>query len=323
MKRRLPTIRQGEVVLAAISLPPHTDDTNLHKPRPAHPGSAAAAPNAAVTATSANRPGSAAGGPAPRPARPPAPRTPRRVPGRGSRTAAPSPARSYAGHQPAPRPGATRTARRPRPRSPRRPPRPCPAARPARTPGAGHDSPGTARSAPAARRSSGTAPPRGHAASNPTTTPSARRTKGNPGAGTPPVREWRTGTLSGLLGMLLLVLYLLPHRRRPERAGCAVEGVGCRMLIVELPSWPRTRSHSLLLSKATPRSAPWNTCSVATLAAWRLASRDGMQRTTSQARTGRSAGTMPSPPRTSSLDIWPRPRTRASPLTLAQPLHFS
>ena len=32
MKRRLPTISQGEVVLAAISLPPLTDDANRHRP---------------------------------------------------------------------------------------------------------------------------------------------------------------------------------------------------------------------------------------------------------------------------------------------------
>jgi len=33
MKRRLPTIRKGEVTLAAISLPPLTDDANRHEPR--------------------------------------------------------------------------------------------------------------------------------------------------------------------------------------------------------------------------------------------------------------------------------------------------
>ena len=56
MKRRLPTISQGEVVLAAISLPPLTEDANRHPPRPAHPGSALAASNAARIAASANRP---------------------------------------------------------------------------------------------------------------------------------------------------------------------------------------------------------------------------------------------------------------------------
>jgi hypothetical protein len=47
--------------LAAISLPPLTDDANRHMPRPAHPGSAHAASNAARIAASANRPGPAAG----------------------------------------------------------------------------------------------------------------------------------------------------------------------------------------------------------------------------------------------------------------------
>ncbi len=61
MKRRRPTISQGEVVLAASSLPPLTDEANRHAPRPAQPGRPAAAPNAAPTAASANRPGSAAG----------------------------------------------------------------------------------------------------------------------------------------------------------------------------------------------------------------------------------------------------------------------
>ncbi len=61
MKRRRPTIRKGEIVLAASSLPPLTDDANRHAPRPAHPGSAHAASNAARIAASANRPGPAAG----------------------------------------------------------------------------------------------------------------------------------------------------------------------------------------------------------------------------------------------------------------------
>ena len=61
MKRRLPTIRKGEIALAAISLPPLTDDANRHTPRPAHPGSAHAASNAAPIAASANRPEPAAG----------------------------------------------------------------------------------------------------------------------------------------------------------------------------------------------------------------------------------------------------------------------
>ncbi len=61
MKRRLPTIRKGEVALAAISLPPLTDEANRHTPRPAHPGSGHAASKAAPIAASANRAGPAAG----------------------------------------------------------------------------------------------------------------------------------------------------------------------------------------------------------------------------------------------------------------------
>jgi hypothetical protein len=55
-KRRLPTTNQGEVVLAAISLPPLTDDANRHRPAISHPGRPAAASNAAVIAVSASRP---------------------------------------------------------------------------------------------------------------------------------------------------------------------------------------------------------------------------------------------------------------------------
>ena len=61
MKRRLPTTNQGEIALAAISLPPLTDDANRHRPAASHPGKAAAASNAAPIAASANRPASAAG----------------------------------------------------------------------------------------------------------------------------------------------------------------------------------------------------------------------------------------------------------------------
>jgi hypothetical protein len=61
MKRRFPTISQGEIVLAAISLPPLTAQANRHRPSACHPGRAHAASNAAVTAASANRPASAAG----------------------------------------------------------------------------------------------------------------------------------------------------------------------------------------------------------------------------------------------------------------------
>ncbi len=50
MKRRLPTISQGEVMLAAISLPPVTAEANRHKSSPAHPGRQLAAANAAPIA---------------------------------------------------------------------------------------------------------------------------------------------------------------------------------------------------------------------------------------------------------------------------------
>jgi hypothetical protein len=56
MKRRLPTIRKGEVMLAVISLPPVTADANRQVPCPAQPGSPAAAANAAPIPASANRP---------------------------------------------------------------------------------------------------------------------------------------------------------------------------------------------------------------------------------------------------------------------------
>jgi hypothetical protein len=61
MKRRFPTISQGEIVLAAIRLPPLTAQANRHRPSAAHPGRPHALPNAAVIASSANRPASAAG----------------------------------------------------------------------------------------------------------------------------------------------------------------------------------------------------------------------------------------------------------------------
>jgi len=54
MKRRLPTTRKGEVVLAATSLPPLTADANRHTPTASHPGKLAAAPNAASIPASAN-----------------------------------------------------------------------------------------------------------------------------------------------------------------------------------------------------------------------------------------------------------------------------
>ena len=53
MKRRLPTINQGESVLVAISLPPLTADTNRHRPNAAQPGSDSAASHAALIAANA------------------------------------------------------------------------------------------------------------------------------------------------------------------------------------------------------------------------------------------------------------------------------
>src|SRR6266496_6450732 len=61
MKRRVPATRKGEPVLAAISLPPLTDDANRHTPTASHPGKPAAAPNAALIPDSANRAASAGG----------------------------------------------------------------------------------------------------------------------------------------------------------------------------------------------------------------------------------------------------------------------
>ena len=57
MKRRLPTINQGESVLVAISFPPVTADTNRHNPTGAQPGSPLAARHAATIAVSAQRVG--------------------------------------------------------------------------------------------------------------------------------------------------------------------------------------------------------------------------------------------------------------------------
>jgi hypothetical protein len=61
MKRRLPTISQGEIVLAAISLPPLTAQANRHRPSARHPGRPHAASNAVPIAATANRAASAAG----------------------------------------------------------------------------------------------------------------------------------------------------------------------------------------------------------------------------------------------------------------------
>ncbi len=59
MKRRLPITRKGEIMLAAISLPPLTADANRHAPAASQPGSALAAAKAVPIAATANWPGSA------------------------------------------------------------------------------------------------------------------------------------------------------------------------------------------------------------------------------------------------------------------------
>ncbi len=61
MKRLFPTISHGVIVLAAIRVPPVTAQANRHRPRPAHPGSPHAAPNATPIAATANRPAPAGG----------------------------------------------------------------------------------------------------------------------------------------------------------------------------------------------------------------------------------------------------------------------
>lgn len=57
MKRRLPTINQGESVLVAISFPPVTAETNRHNPTDTQPGSPLAARHAAPIAANAHRVG--------------------------------------------------------------------------------------------------------------------------------------------------------------------------------------------------------------------------------------------------------------------------
>jgi hypothetical protein len=57
MKRRLPTTNQGESVLVAINLPPHTADTNRQQPSAAQPTSKAAACHASLIAPSAQASG--------------------------------------------------------------------------------------------------------------------------------------------------------------------------------------------------------------------------------------------------------------------------
>jgi hypothetical protein len=54
MKRRLPTINQGESVLVAISFPPLIVEMNRHNPTCAQPGNPAAARHAATTAANAH-----------------------------------------------------------------------------------------------------------------------------------------------------------------------------------------------------------------------------------------------------------------------------
>ena len=56
MKRRLPTINQDESVLVAISLPPHTAETNRHGPSVDQPGAPNAARHAAAIAARAPAP---------------------------------------------------------------------------------------------------------------------------------------------------------------------------------------------------------------------------------------------------------------------------
>ena len=135
-------------MLAAISLPPLTADANRHEPTARHPGRPVAAPNAAVTASNANRQARPDGRTGSRPARRPVPRKLRPAPGHEPRTGGPSPAPSYKGLPAAPPPAAPRTRRRTPRRAPRRPSLPHPAARPARTRAAAHDSPGTGHSEP-------------------------------------------------------------------------------------------------------------------------------------------------------------------------------
>ena len=61
MKRRLPTINQGESVLVATALPPLTDATKRHRPTAAQPASPSAARHAAAIADSAHAAGSRSG----------------------------------------------------------------------------------------------------------------------------------------------------------------------------------------------------------------------------------------------------------------------
>ena len=203
MKRRLPTIRKGEPVLAAISLPPLTADANRHRPTASHPGKAAAAPNAAADRGQ---------------------REPARLSGRADRLPAQLDGQRRERHpqlrgarpEP-PHPPARGRMRHARPRRRRAHPAHAAGHLPDhRADGLGHiqppgqherrqqrmTHPARRRSAAAARRSSGSGPPPGHAASSQTRTPAARRTTGSPGAGPPPSGQ-------------------PPHRHRPA-AGTAI-----------------------------------------------------------------------------------------------------
>lgn len=54
MKRRLPTINKGKSVLAAISRPPLTTETNRHHPSADQPGKPMAASHEALSAANAH-----------------------------------------------------------------------------------------------------------------------------------------------------------------------------------------------------------------------------------------------------------------------------
>ena len=170
-------------MLVAISLPPLTDDTNRHSPSQAIP--AARTPPRRRLGSRRARTGRRrrAGGSPPRRARRPAPRTPRRAPGRRLEPA-----------QPAAR-GRVRN------RQPRRggpdPARPVGhlledradrlhhiQSQPGRRQAAAHGSPRSAHSGPSARRPAGSGPPPGHNGDSPTRRPSAQSTTGTPGGET-------------------------------------------------------------------------------------------------------------------------------------------
>ena len=175
-------------MLAAISLPPLTDDANRHRPsrQPSRQARRPRRTRAGSRPARTGPPQQAARSP-PRPARPPAPRTRPRAPPARPRTAAPSRAPSYAARRPAPPPAGPRTRRRP-PASITAPTVSASSSRQAST-NAG-SSAWLTRHGP--QRTRGTkifrqrpAAP-GHAASNQTRTSAARRTTGSPGGAPPP-----------------------------------------------------------------------------------------------------------------------------------------